>query len=184
MTEDELEGLRDQLRVQNGTDDFGVPNGLMGVHDEEFFQILGRIIALSALVEMRLVTLYELLTPLPQRRMRVRGTRDLVVHCREQLNRFPEAEARFVQAFLDSASSVLAARHGYAHSLWPAQGGEEQFAWRPDIRNLTATIEFTKTASEMRNDLSAIIRLLDIVHWNEMIRVAQGYELEPEELAR
>jgi hypothetical protein len=184
VNEDELEALRDQLRLQSGTDAFGIPNGLMGIHDEEFFQILGRIVALSALVEMRVVTLYEILTPLPERRKRVRGTGDLLERCKQELGRFPEADAEFIQAFLDAASESLNTRHGYAHSLWPAQGGEEQFAWRPDVRkDLSQTITFTKAAAEMRADLDAVVGLLDSARWNRVIRVAQGHEFQPEELA-
>ncbi len=183
MNEDEL-ALRDQLRRRGGTDAFGVPTVLMGIHDEGFFQILGRIVALSALVEMRLVTLYELLTPLPERRTSVRGTGDLFAHCKQQLGRLPEADAGFIETFLDSAAAALKTRHGYAHSLWPAQGGEEQFAWRPDVRkDLSQTITFTKTTAEMRADLDAVVRILDSAHWNRVIRVAQGYEMQPEELA-
>jgi hypothetical protein len=185
VNEDELEALRDQLRLQSGTDAFGVPNGLMSIHDEEFFQILGRIVALTALVEMGLVTLYEILTPPPQRRKRVRGTGDLLERCKQELGRFPEADTEFIQAFLDAASESLNTRHGYAHSLWPAQGGDEQFAWRPDVRkDLNTTITFTKTASQMRADLDAVVRLLEFSRWNRVIRVAQGHELHREELAR
>jgi hypothetical protein len=185
VNEDESQALRDQFRLQSGTDAFGVPNGLMGIHDEEFFQILGRIVALSALVEMRLVTLYEILTPLPARRKRVRGTGDLFEHCKQELSRFPHVDAEFIQAFLDAAAQCLRTRHGYAHSLWPAQGGDEQFAWRPDVRkNLSATIEFTKTPVQMRDDLNAVVRLLDAGLWNRAIRVAQGHELQPEGLTQ
>lgn len=185
MNETELQNLRDQLRLQSGVDAYGVPNALIGVHDEEFFQILGRIVALSALVEKRLITLYELLTPLPERRTKVRGTKELIGLCQQELERFPESEREFILAFLDAASECLDTRHGYAHSLWPAQGGDAQFAWRPDVRkNLNTTIEFTKTAAQMRDDLSTVVQLLNAGRWNRVIRVSQGHELQPEELTQ
>jgi hypothetical protein len=40
-------------------DDYGVPSNLMGTHPEEFFALLGRIVALSASLENHVLVIYQ-----------------------------------------------------------------------------------------------------------------------------
>jgi hypothetical protein len=42
-------------------DQFGVPPNVMGRHPEEFFSILGRIVALSAILENKILVFYQYL---------------------------------------------------------------------------------------------------------------------------
>ena len=43
------------------TDDFGVPLNIMGRHPEDFFSILGRIVALAAILENKILVFYRYL---------------------------------------------------------------------------------------------------------------------------
>ncbi|MBV8998239.1 MAG: hypothetical protein JO304_04210, partial [Solirubrobacterales bacterium] len=42
-------------------DDYGVPSNLMGTHHEDFFALLGRIVALSAVLENHVLVIYQFL---------------------------------------------------------------------------------------------------------------------------
>lgn len=180
MTHLQDESDTDVIFPQMTVDGFGLPPNLLGPHPDEFFQIMGRVVALTALLEHRLLTLYELLTAQTGTRSKVRGAGDFVSLCRDELKRFRGAEGQRLGVFLDTASECLRVRNSYVHSVWPAQAGDEKFAWRADIRNdLRATITFTKTLGEMRADLTALIELLDFGRWSQLVLVAQGHELVP-----
>jgi hypothetical protein len=43
------------------TDNFGVALNIMGRHPEDFFSILGRIVALAAILENRILVFYQYL---------------------------------------------------------------------------------------------------------------------------
>lgn len=43
------------------TDDFGAPLNIMGRHPEDFFSILGRIVALAAILENKILVFYRYL---------------------------------------------------------------------------------------------------------------------------
>ena len=45
----------------NATDDFGVPLNITGRHAEDFFSVLGRIVALAAILENRILVFYQYL---------------------------------------------------------------------------------------------------------------------------
>lgn len=62
MTDEEQEAVGDLVRTRAGTDRFGVPHTLMGVHDEDFFAVLGRIVPLCALLENHLLAVCQGLT--------------------------------------------------------------------------------------------------------------------------
>lgn len=160
-----------------GVDAFGMPENLLGPHAEEFFQILGRIVALAAVLEQRLLTLYELLARQAEARRQVRGAGEFIRLCRDLLKQFGAEEARPLHVYLDEATKCLTVRHGYVHSLWPAQAGDEQFAWRANLRDLRAPITFTKTLGQMQSDLTVLIDLLDVRRWNQLVLIAQGHEL-------
>jgi hypothetical protein len=43
------------------SDQFGVPSNIMGRHNEEFFSMLGRIVALAAILEYKILVFYQYL---------------------------------------------------------------------------------------------------------------------------
>src|ERR1019366_53974 len=43
------------------SDRFGVPSNIMGRHNEEFFAMLGRIVALAAILEYKILVFYQYL---------------------------------------------------------------------------------------------------------------------------
>ena len=49
------------MPARDASDDFGIPLNIMGRHPEDFFSVLGRIVALSATLEHQVLTFYQYL---------------------------------------------------------------------------------------------------------------------------
>jgi len=104
------------------TDDFGVPLNIMGRHPEDFFSILGRIVALAAILENKILVFYQYLVGRRQDDHTELAVRRLIANALQELHRLPPAEGDLATEWLLEAKEITAKRNDYVHNMWPAQG--------------------------------------------------------------
>jgi hypothetical protein len=173
MTDDQLEAFSELVRARAGTDRLGVPHTLMGLHDEDFFAVLGRIVPLCALLENHLLTVCQGLTGSGQHEHTRRSASKLIELSEHELVTLTDgADRQLVEDFLSSAAKLMERRNDYVHSLWQAQGGERLFAWRP-FRDPTdqAAMMLETNLEEMEAYLASLIDVLDSSKWRRIQQI-------------
>src|SRR5436190_11068645 len=82
-------------------DDYGVPSNLMGTHHEDFFPLLGRIVALSASLENHVLVIYQSLVGAAQNEYTNVPVGKLLERCRKELHRLDgrPSDHQLVEAF-------------------------------------------------------------------------------------
>lgn len=148
-------------------DDFGVPVHLLGPHPEEMFNVVARIIMLSALLEDLQRTLLQTLEEVGETEHATTRGSAVVELLRKQAagaQRFrPEwAELNDV---LDRTADLLDFRNGVAHNLWPAQpGGNRVFGHRLVAKSKKREC-FEYTPAEMRAVTGLVRAIEDTQKW-------------------
>lgn len=110
-------------------DEFGVPSSLLGIHPEEFYGAVGRVICLTALLEDRLLALLLAIRRAPRSKYVKKPVSEILKELRS------DTTSPFWVGFadyLDRAEKAIAFRNDIAHNLWPAQGDGTVFGHRPD----------------------------------------------------
>lgn len=119
-------------------DEFGLPLSLFGTLPDWFFPALGRVVAVSALLENSAQVLVETLAGFPQDTLSMAPIADLKKNALGAAEQIDLANADSgadpvkpaVTDFFDRTAHLLDRRNGVVHAIWPAQPGEEQFGWR------------------------------------------------------
>jgi hypothetical protein len=140
------------------SDSFGIPDGMLGQHPEEFYGAVGRIVTLSALLEHGLQALVEKLKPTSQGSLS--SVSALASEGRKHLSRFgdPSQRARAENFFAD-VDEAIKARNDVTHDLWPAQPGGDLLGWRPS-RNKVIGADRTQIKPTDMPALRSLIRTL------------------------
>lgn len=102
------------------TDDFGVPLNIMGRHPEDFFSILGRIVALAAILENKILVFYQYLVGRRQDDHTELAVGRLIANALQELHRLPPAEGDLAKEWLLEEKEITAKRNDYVHNMWPA----------------------------------------------------------------
>jgi hypothetical protein len=156
-------------------DEFGVPLNLMGPHPEHFFSVLGRIVALAAVLENKLLVFYQYLVGRRQDEYTELSVSRLIVNALQELHRLPPADGALAKEWLLEAKAITAKRNDYVHNLWPAQGDGKLFGWRvPKKKNAAAPITTEGTLEEMRDDLDRLIAVLQVNRLNRILALVSG----------
>lgn len=162
-------------------DRFGVPPNLMGRHPEEFFSILGRIVALAAILENKILVFYQYLVGRRQDEHTGLFVGQLIANALQQLHRLPPADRDLAEQFLLEAKAITDMRNDYVHNLWPAQGDGSLFGWRAVSKKKaeSASITTEGTLNEMRDDLMRLVDVLEVNRLNRFLGlVSSGQHLE------
>lgn len=172
--DDELSG-GDLLIDRDTLDRFGVPLNIMGRHPEDFFSILGRIVALAAVLENKILVFYQYLIGRRQDEHTELSVGQLTANALQELHRLPPADGDLAKEWLLEAKAITAKRNDYVHNMWPAQGDGRLFGWRvPKKRNATASITTEGTLDEMRVDLNRLVALLQVNRLNRILGLVSG----------
>lgn len=161
---------------RGASDQFGVPPNLMGQHPEEFFSILGRIVALSAILENKILVFYQCLVGRRQDEHTGLPVGQLIARAQEDLHRLPAGDRQLAEEFLLEARAITDRRNDYVHNLWPAQGDGRLFGWRAVSKKKapTASISTEGTLEEMRHDLMRVVYLLEVNHISRLLGLVSG----------
>lgn len=170
MNDEDKETRADLAFPHVSTDASGVPSNLMGAHPEEFFSLLGRIVALSALLENRVLTFYQYLVGRRKDRYTELGVSKLIENSLAAIGALPDrADQGLARGFLIEARAIITKRNDYVHNLWPAQGDGQLFGWRiPQKKNAVAALTTETSLAEMRADLHRLVALLDVSRANRI----------------
>jgi hypothetical protein len=158
------------------SDQFGVPSNIMGRHDEAFFSMLGRIVALAATLEYKILVFYQYLVGRRQDVFTELTVGQLIARAQKDLHRLNAPEDRqLAERFLLEAKAVSQKRNAYVHNLWPAQSGGSTFGWRmPPKTNAKEAIITEGTLDEMHDDLRRLVALLEVNRLNRFIGLVSG----------
>ena len=160
---------------RGGADEFGVPVNIMGRHPEDFFSILGRIVALAAVLENKILGFYQYLVGRRQDAYTELSVGQLIADALQELHRLPPNDADLARDWLLEAKAVTRKRNDYVHNLWPAQGDGRLFGWRmPRKKNATESITTEGTLEEMRADLNRLVALLRVTRLNRILGLVSG----------
>jgi hypothetical protein len=171
---DDAPGEDDLLIHAVTVDDYGVPSNLMGTHHEDFFALLGRIVALSASLENRVLVIYQSLVRAGQNEYTNVPVGKLLERCRKELRRLDgrPSDRQLVEIFLSKAEAIIQSRNHYVHNLWPAQPGGRLFGWRPPrVKGAQEAITVEATLPDMRSDLASLVDLLEVRCWHRLLSV-------------
>jgi len=172
--DDGLNG-EDLLLDRDTPDRFGVPLNIMGRHPDDFFSILGRIVALAAVLENKILVFYQYLVGRRQEDHTELGVGELIANALQELHRLPPADGDLAKEWLLEAKAIASKRNDYVHNMWPAQGDGRLFGWRvPKKRNATAWITTEATLDEMRGDLNRLVALLQVNRLNRILGLVSG----------
>ncbi len=158
-------------------DDYGVPSNLMGMHHEDFFSLLGRIVASSASLENHVLIVYQSLVRAAQNEYTNVPVGELIKRCRKELERLDSrpSDGQLVEVFLTKAEAMVERRNNYVHNLWPAQPDGRLFGWRPPReKGAREAITVEATLLEMRGDLASLLELLDVSYWHRLLSVVSS----------
>lgn len=157
---------------RGAVDQFGVPTFIFGAHGEDFFALLGRAIAVSAVVERDLRTLArKLIAPIEETTQKFAISK-LIESARKNLTPVECLEDReVVSEFLDKAGSLFLRRNEYAHSLWPAgslEFGTQIVGWKSEPWK--SELDLGDDLRVLRDDVKQLVGL--VVQWNyEILRI-------------
>lgn len=113
------------------SDTCGIPDNMFGPVPEQFFGLLGRIVMVTSLLELRVLDLLTELEQIPQQVHAGRPGAELIKACRRRLGDYDPAFAEAAAAVLDRVRDALHRRNAVVHSIWPAPRAESAYGWRP-----------------------------------------------------
>ena len=157
-------------------DEFDLPVMLFGTQPEWFFPAVGRVVAVSALLENKAQVLAETLAGCPQDTLSMARIADLRKNALQAADQIDMANSSSgvepvkpeVTDFFDRTARLLDRRNDVVHAIWPAQPGAEQFGWRSPRPSKTTSVRVT--ADNTRAKLSDLIRQESelILAWNRL----------------
>ncbi|MCX2746258.1 hypothetical protein OOZ51_00325 [Arthrobacter sp. MI7-26] len=121
------------------SDPYGIPDNMFGDVPEEFPGLVGRVVMMAALVELKVG---HLLMNLPkggetQATHAGKPIKGLIELCQARLaarsTEFPlepTAPAEKISALLESVKTTLEQRNGVVHSVWPSSSMDGANGWR------------------------------------------------------
>lgn len=140
-----------------------VPPSLLGPHPESFFGDLGRVICLSALLENRMLSLYQALIRARQDQHTGLALSELITRSKAVVDAAEESDARTrLAGYLHLVELATVRRNDYAHNLWPAQADGQLFGWRFKRKPVGdgSTHDVRLTADQLRADVAAVVDVL------------------------
>ncbi len=157
------------LSWSNSRDAFGVPANMLGSVPEEFYAVVGRVVMVSAIVELRLWDLAQVLDRTKPQHEYAGKSAQQMINCCGELLAVPEfADLRDEgTALLRRIQTAFKDRNTVVHSAWPSPTLETAFAWRPVTANkrLRSDPDFTlhldTDEAWFRDLILRLVRLVD-----------------------
>lgn len=156
------------------TDRFGVPGKVFGAHDEDFFSALGRVAALSALVEHQALGTFQTMTnALQSEHSQLPAGQLIEKACKALLPINDDQDKQTLQRYFKDVSAALRERNDYIHNLWPAQPGDRLFGWRHSrVKNAPADKQYESLETTMDELRDFILRLVELIQRRDRVYVA------------
>ncbi len=148
-------------------DEYGIPSNYFGVKQEEFYGIVGRVVMLASLVELRLLYLLHALDPETGRDVHAgKPGAALIKLCRQHLSGLPTQLARDGVDLVSQVATTLEERNTVVHSLWPSPGMDKLYRWRPAPKGkrtspTSYTVGDETSEAELRSLIEQLARLVE-----------------------
>lgn len=172
---DDYDGF-EAIRVT--VDEFGLPSNVLGVSDERFFRLLGRIVPISALLESHARDVFQTLKRAPQSEYTGLGGLRLIGCITEAVANCQLSEDReTVAGFARDAKPLIARRNLYVHSMMPAKRPDAVYAWRPNPHPKDGEVKTfgeIVSADDMQADLHAMLVLVKVQRRASVSSAAAG----------
>lgn len=149
----------------NTSDSYAIPPNMFGNIPEEFFGALGRVVMVTALLELRLLDLVTALDHTMQEEHAGEPGRELIRACRTLLpDQDPSLSAEALD-MLDRVHDALGMRNAVVHSLWPSPSTAAAFGWRPVTKSKRAAagqpfVDINVSLTELQNLVRRMVGLI------------------------
>ncbi len=159
------------------TDRFGVPDHLLGPHTDEFYACVGRVVALSALLEDRLRVLVQRQVGVTDAPANL-GTMQVSVLIRmgtaHMVEFIDDPTRSLAEEFFVRVLWAMDERNDIVHNLWPAHDDGPHLGWR-SARDESGDIVISRSPSDLRELVLHFVQLLDdCEHLSMRVRPPQG----------
>ncbi len=145
-------------------DTYNLPSGTLGLHPEEFYGAMGRIVCVSAVLEDKITSLRHTLGHVEQGLFTHEPVSQQITEARRLSRDLPPPVPDQVGAFLSRAKDAFAKRNEFVHSSFPFQPSGKVFGHRParskDVTDGTADVVET-SVDEMKlfiGELAALVQ--------------------------
>jgi hypothetical protein len=158
------------MHEANGADEYGLPIGVLGLHPDEFYSAIGRVVCVCAVLEDKVMTLRHTLAGAEQGRFTREPVSAQIKAARALSNGLPEPGPEKINSFCDKAEAAFHHRNELVHSSFPAQPDGRLWGHRPArskaLTDGTAdTVE--TTIGELRafmGELASLVGVFNQVH--------------------
>lgn len=145
-------------------DAYNLPAGVLGLHPEEFYGAIGRIVCVSAVLEGQITSLRHTLSHVEQGRFTHEPVSQQIAKARELADaHLPPLASGQVSALLDRAKDAFDKRNEFVHSSFPFQPSGKVFGHRPtrskDVIDGTAEVVET-SVDEMKLFIGEMAKLV------------------------
>jgi hypothetical protein len=137
-------------------DGYNLPVGILGLHDEEFYGAVGRIVCVCAVLEQQLTTMRHSLAHAEQGRFTNEPVSAQIRDAQSLSEKLQQQAGDRVRSFLESANSAFERRNQIVHSAFPAQPGGSVWGHRP-TRDKTIVDGSADTVETSVADLKAYV---------------------------
>jgi hypothetical protein len=141
---------------RNAVDEYGLPLGILGVHPNEFYGAIGRVVCLCAVLEDKVTTLRHTLERADQGSFTHQPVSKQISRARDLSRGLPEPGPETISVFCDNAQDVFSRRHDLVHSSFPAQPDGQIWGHRP-VRDKGTTDGSAQTVETTLKELRAFI---------------------------
>jgi len=173
-----VDGLRAELTMMPDGfdvrfDRYGVPNQMFGRLPEDFYGLIGRVVAISALVETKLGDLVATLSDTIQSTYAgedsgraIKNARRLLLFPLSVRPGVPFTVAAQLNELVDRVEVAMRERNDIVHSVWPAASLESARGWRPSPKGQRPNdAEWTKwyetTELELVQFIASLANIVD-----------------------
>lgn len=140
----------------NAIDEYCLPVGVLGLHPNEFYSAVGRVVCVCAVLEDQVTTLRHTLERADQGRFTHEPVSAQIKVARALSRSLPEPGPDKIGAFCDKAEAAFRHRNALVHSLFPAQPDGRLWGHRP-VRDRTITDGSAETVETTIQDLCGFI---------------------------
>lgn len=151
-------------------DDYGVPTVIFGGHHQDFFPLLGRVIALASVIDKNLRYFVNNYGPAGTGEESNESAGNILKKAKQLCEDIEDEETKEeILRYLSGAKDAIDRRNLYAHNLWPAftcESGTEVVGWGK--KKYSADHKLGEDLEELRKDVLVSSEL--IIRWINQIQ--------------
>lgn len=162
------------MQVFDTADAYGLPAGILGIHPDEFYGAIGRVVCVCAVLEDRVTTLRHTLAHAEQGKFTHQPVSTQIDVAERMTEALPELDGRQVRDFLTAARAAFQHRNDLVHSSFPAQPDGRIWGYRP-TREKSVTDGTADTVETSLDNLRGfVVQLADLVNSFNQVHAVAG----------